>query len=936
MQHVRFTFTLALFIAACQVASSPWAADTTQAARLYEDALTRYEKHDDAGAIVQLKNALQRDPSYLSAYLLLGQAQLRKGDAPGAELSFATALKNGAGRSEVMEPLAEAYMAQGKYKELLNKVNPNGLPPEAAAGVWLIRASAALALGDFPGAEQAIDKAATSLPNAGRVDVARGMLYLQRGKLAEANKFADRAVAAMPKDPSTWNLKASVAHARGDSASALDGYGRALALEPRFIDVRVARAGLLLDMNRLEDAFKDLSFLKEQFPEEPRAAYLRSVYFDRKGNGQASNAELLHAAKVLGGLPPAIVFSKPQLLMLGALTNYSIKAYEQAQTYAEGYIRLNPGHPGARKLLGAILLSRGEIASGIAHLENAQRAAPGDPQVLQMLASAYIANNQHVKAANLLEQAGSLVRQSPQLASTLGYSLIGVGREAQGLEYLTQAFGKNPANYRLAGSLVMFNIQSGKPGDAVRVAEAFKAKHPKDASAYNLLGVAKAGANDFNGARAAYQKALELAPQAHSARFNLGKLESSQGRHDAARQQFQVVLKSQPKNSQAQYEMGNVELAAGRMAEAVRWLQGAHATDARNVVVAVKLIDTYLRLGQQDKALELAKQTSARAPDNFEVTSALGRAHAAAGEMQRAHLAFAHMSKLAGFDVPRLEQAARLQLMAGDLTGAGHSLNKALGERPGAVEANLLMAELERRKGNPASGLDRVRRMAESHPRSAPVQRGLGDALMAARHYDAAAKAYREALSLADSEEHALRYKGALLSGGNAAQATQFLEDWSRRHPKSAAVLIALGETHMQSGQLDKARGVYETYLKQHGDHPIVLNNLANILAKQGGGNALAMAERAYKLAPDAAPVNDTLGWLLLNKGDVEQALRFLREARTRAPNLPEMRYHLAVALQKSGRRGEAKKELEAALAGGSRFDGYDDAVRLLRSLQGG
>ena len=207
---------------------------------------------------------------------------------------------------------------------------------------------------------------------------------------------------------------------------------------------------------------------------------------------------------------------------------------------------------------------------------------------------------------------------------------------------------------------------------------------------------------------------------------------------------------------------------------------------------------------------------------------------------------------------------------------------------------------------------------------------------MAARHYDAAAKAYREALNLADSEEHALRYKGALLAGGNAAQAMLFLEDWSRRHPKASAALIALGEAHMQSGQLDKARGIYETYLKQHGDHPIVLNNLANILAKQGGGNALAMAERAYKLAPDAAPVNDTLGWLLLNKGDVEQALRFLREARPRAPNLPEVRYHLAVALQKSGRRGEAKKELEAALAGGSRFDGYDDAVRLLRSLQGG
>ena len=44
----------------------------TQAARYYEDALMRYERRDDAGAIIQLKNALKEDARMLPALVLLG------------------------------------------------------------------------------------------------------------------------------------------------------------------------------------------------------------------------------------------------------------------------------------------------------------------------------------------------------------------------------------------------------------------------------------------------------------------------------------------------------------------------------------------------------------------------------------------------------------------------------------------------------------------------------------------------------------------------------------------------------------------------------------------------------------------------------------------------------------------------------------------------
>ena len=59
-------------------ASFPAFAVDAEGARYYEDALARYEKNDVAGAIIQLKNALQKDPSMLAAHLLLGQGIAQK------------------------------------------------------------------------------------------------------------------------------------------------------------------------------------------------------------------------------------------------------------------------------------------------------------------------------------------------------------------------------------------------------------------------------------------------------------------------------------------------------------------------------------------------------------------------------------------------------------------------------------------------------------------------------------------------------------------------------------------------------------------------------------------------------------------------------------------------------------------------------------------
>ena len=94
-----------------------------------------------------------------------------------------------------------------------------------------------------------------------------------------------------------------------------------------------------------------------------------------------------------------------------------------------------------------------------------------------------------------------------------------------------------------------------------------------------------------------------------------------------------------------------------------------------------------------------------------------------------------------------------------------------------------------------------------------------------------------------------------------------------------------------------------------------MLSSYALLLQGLNDPAALGYAEKAAKLAPDQAQFADTYGWLLVLKGDLENGVRVLREARLRDPNNGLTRWHLASALVKSGRTAEARDELQAALA---------------------
>ena len=127
----------------------------------------------------------------------------------------------------------------------------------------------------------------------------------------------------------------------------------------------------------------------------------------------------------------------------------------------------------------------------------------------------------------------------------------------------------------------------------------------------------------------------------------------------------------------------------------------------------------------------------------------------------------------------------------------------------------------------------------------------------------------------------------------------------------------------------------YLKVLEYDADNVNVLNNLAWLYHEAGNPEAIKYAEGAHELAPERAEITDTLGWLLVEHGEVSRGLVLLQEAAVNAPHMPEIRYHMVVALDKAGRRDEARKELDRLLRSGEAFPERDKA-KALRDQWGG
>lgn len=123
-----------------------------------------------------------------------------------------------------------------------------------------------------------------------------------------------------------------------------------------------------------------------------------------------------------------------------------------------------------------------------------------------------------------------------------------------------------------------------------------------------------------------------------------------------------------------------------------------------------------------------------------------------------------------------------------------------------------------------------------------------------------------------------------------------------------------LGQCLYMQGKLEEAETNLQKAMELDPTNPYVLNDLGYIWVEQDKNleKAVQMLETAIKKVR-SPEVLDSLGWAYVKTGKIEDGLKLLKKAVEGSPYNYELRYHLAIAYAKLGKKPFARVELKKA-----------------------
>lgn len=916
------------------VTSQPCYSEASEIAdNYYENAVMEYHNGNINSAILELKNAIRQNPDSLTAQILLAELYLKNYNLIATEVALAQSDKLGADPELLLKIRAKLYLYQLKYDRLLKEILPMNFNKNLRTDIHIYRGHAYLQLNQY-GYALSEYKSATQLePKRIEPIIGRANVLLRLDNIQGAIDAADKAAKLEPDSADSWYIKASIKHTLGRLQEALADYGRVLKINPEHHDTLIARAGVLMDLNRDAEAESDLLFLRETYPFDARASYLHAVVLARNNRPKEAIEALSSASEALEVIKPKFLEKHAQSLMLSALVNYSLKNFDLAQHALKKYTQQYPQQPGPAKLLGSILLDKGEYDRVIKLLKPMLSYAPKDYRLLFILGNAYMQNGQHDKANAMLEKASRLEVHNTDLSVELGLSRLAMGQDTLAINELENAIKKDPGNIKAGIPLTIIYMKQHQAKKAMQVASKMYQLTPDNLTLLNLLGTTQVGVGNRKLARENFEKAVTKNADFITAHINLSKLDVIENNPEAAKKRLSNLIEFKPKNIALLVELAKIYMSEANYEAAIERLEKAGKIDPHSLLVKLSLIELKLKTGRNPEALALAQETKKDDRDNMQVLDLLARSFIANGNNRKASGVLKTMSDNTGFNSKRLYQIAQKQFAVKDYKAAIKTLKNAILGDKHYIPARIALAEAELKYGELFFASNHANFLLENYPDQPFGHRLLGDIAQKEKKNTQSIKYYQQAFDKKQNTFLLMKLYTALKQSDSKNKAFRLIQKWVASHQTDAVPVMALAEEHLSAGRLKEAQKYYEQLLKRFPKRPDLLNNLAYIYFAIGDERALDYAQQAQQLAPEQAAANDTVGWILVNQGQPELGLQYLRNAHARSSQDPEIRYHIAVALNQLQRYEEAKTELKQALQKNQRFNGSDDARLLLEKL---
>ncbi len=838
---------------------------------------------------LEARSAIELQPGKPEPYFVIIDNLLTAGDALNAERQLARLLEDlpadnltSGNRNKAQLIRAEAHLMQHQFDEALTALDALESPDrvrelEAA----LLKGRILLAAARFDDARSAYQQAreldnGSALPLVGlsRVAWSSGDRELASSLISEAEQVD-------ANDAELWLWKAQVADAQQQWQIAEDAYIRALE-----------------DIGQ----YDVMTYRKY----ETISALIRVL------RAQGKSAEAFVYEEILAKSAPGTIKSN----LAAARAALEESDLEGAARYLEEILAQAPDHQQSALMLGLVRFRQGRTEEAEALL--APIAEPGESEAANKLLAATRLQLRDPEGARKVLDGLEEKQSDPEILALVGIASLASGDVNAGEEFIEASLAKRPENHTLRLRYAGYLLRQGKPDKAIEQARMLIDTAAVADDARTLIIQSYLASNDPDAARESANAWVKQAPDSVRALVTRGELAARDKDYGEAARYYTEAARKAPDNPAPLIAAGQLALIQQDPDAARQAYRKAAmlAPDNRQAMLGIT------RVLEGDELQQFMAEVLEAHPDAIGPRLVLLEMALDSNDSNRADELTATLLERESENQPARAEplvAALYHSMAvrkrdaGNLSDARNLLNRGRILFPDNLDIALQSAALAFAENEAGEAREVLQDARLKHPES-------GRPFLVEATYEAEQGRHKEAAEMfrlaLDKERNAsteLAYARELQRAGDPEKAISSLESAMATYPGDPRLPLTIALFAQDMQQNERATAAYLKVLEIDGDNTLALNNLAWIYHEAGDERALELAEKAYRLNPDSAPVADTYGWILFSAGRHQESVPVLEKAYQLEPQTRDIILHLAEAYEATGQQDKAA-ELKAKM----------------------
>ena len=561
---------------------------------------------------------------------------------------------------------------------------------------------------------------------------------------------------------------------------------------------------------------------------------------------------------------------------------------EEAQKIARQIVNRDPKYAPAYELLYATYLSQQSWDQAEAILKSWSANNPAESTPILRLAAFYYARKQPDLAEKTLNSLLDRRAQFPQADLMVGDFHALVHNPEKALADFQRGESRDQTRQEVYQERIASMLATlGRREEALKTADAILAKNPKNQVA-RILKVEvlekMGGAQNVNAAADLANEVAKDAPGNPRVQLLAGQAYLMKGDLDQASTHFQRAAQADSSSPAAQLALARLELLRKNYSGVL---------DHANAALRIRPNDANARL--------------------FRVIGLTGTHSYGAAKAEAE--ALAHDTK----DAPQVQmQLGVIALGQGRYAEAEQLFRKLYNERSSDLQPLEGLVNTYEAEHMPDRALALMREEAQRSPDSKGKQALLvATAEADGKNSEALSELQKMAAQNPSSPEVQIRIAEVQQKSGDLQGALQSFERARQLAPDGKGIDALIAGLQEQLGKNTEAIASYRKALAKSPNNPVLLNNLAFLLADTGTNvtEARQMITTAIQKAPNLPQLQDTLAWVEIKQHQESAALRILSTLTLEHPDDATFRYHYAMALFESGNSSDAKHQAEMGLS---------------------